>query len=398
MGSRIRFVLIILVLTQHLSFAQELKHYYSTLNFIQLNNHAQSAAFGEIYTISPDGYYSAGLNYNPALLNNNKKVIGLDFFIPIRTNELNKFNVGFYYAKNNKFTLAYFADYVDYVYDYHGKFDDLSIHTKFYYQLFYHSIRGAISLKNNQFLGIGLKHIYHNIEMGPELGNDSWLLKINTIALDLGYYRKLKIQQSSRVQSSIKYGFSLLNLGPKVDSLMNSLGDKAPIPTNLSGAILGNITILGGNNVTFSMDLAYQLEKYLIPTAPEFSLQEDTTILRIGYSPDVSFFKGIAQSFYDSPNGFKGEINEYIHKLGMEFRINNNQKYFAALRFGYVRGITFYDFDEFLTVGFRAGAYGFYVDYSSIPSKSIIYSKLNVGIKLNLEGNKLTFNDDIFGD
>ncbi|MCF8228631.1 MAG: hypothetical protein K9G58_12975 [Bacteroidales bacterium] len=73
-------------------------------------------------------------------------------------------------------------------------------------------------------------------------------------------------------------------------------------------------------------------EKYLVPSKPVFS--PDTLHMVIeGKDPNVSAFKGIFQSFSDSPNGFKGEMQEIIHKLGLEARIESSDIFYVALRF-----------------------------------------------------------------
>lgn len=396
MKNKTRFLLLIVILFALDLKGQDANHYYSTLKYLYLNNNTQSAGFGDINTVSSDGYFSSGLNYNPSLLNKNEKVLGMEVFVPVWTDTFSKLNAGIYYAKKPTITFAYNVDFVEYLDDFYKRFNRLAIYTKFGYKLFSHSFRSSIALKNNQFFGFGIKHIVHNILMGPELTRYNWILKINTLALDVGYYKKHTYTFSHRTSANLYLAASLVNFGPKVDSLLNMIGDKAFIPTSLNAGILGNFNILGAHNVALSVDLAYQLDKYLVPSTPKYGIENNKIVVKEGFNPDVPYFKGIIQSFYDAPEGFKGEMKEYIHKFGLEIRINNNQKYFAALRFGNVSGITYYSFDHYTTVGFRAGAYGFYIDFSSIPSKSILYSKLCVGIKLNLEGPKLIFNDEIF--
>jgi hypothetical protein len=376
--------------------AQENNHYYSTLSYTYFNNNAQSSGFGDINAVNPDGYYSSGLNFNPANLNNKQKVLGAEIFIPIKTDEFEKYNFGIYYSKNPKITLAYSFDNLSVYEKKWNQIYSLSINTRYKYSFLNHSLRASFSIKKDQFLGIGIKHIVNNILVGPDLHTKDWILKINILALDLGYYKKHQFEISKRSNANLKYGVAVLNIGPKVDSIFNVLGEKVFIPTVFDAGILGNINILGAHNVALSVSLAYQIDKFLVPSLPEYTFHNDSIIINKGYNPDVPYFKGIMQSFYDSPDGFNGELKEYIHKLGMEISINNNQKFYGALRFGKVIGKTFYNFDEYTTVGFRAGAYGFYVDFSSIPSKGIVYSKLCIGLKLNLEGDKLLFNNNIF--
>ncbi|MEZ5195582.1 MAG: hypothetical protein R2764_04060 [Bacteroidales bacterium] len=47
--------------------------------------------------------------------------------------------------------------------------------------------------------------------------------------------------------------------------------------------------------------------------------------------PDVSVFRGMIQSFYDAPNGFKEEMQEFYYGFGLEYWFNR----MAAFRTGY---------------------------------------------------------------
>ena len=73
------------------------------------------------------------------------------------------------------------------------------------------------------------------------------------------------------------------------------------------------------------------LSKYLVPTAPiqEGTTEEDVEAYNKAYEEynTMSPIKGMFKSFGDSPNGFKGELEEIMASIGVEY--NYNQQFFV---------------------------------------------------------------------
>ena len=73
------------------------------------------------------------------------------------------------------------------------------------------------------------------------------------------------------------------------------------------------------------------LSKYLVPTEPiqEGTTPEDEAAYKEKHDEynNMSPITGIFKSFGDSPNGFKGELEEIMASIGLEY--NYNQQFFV---------------------------------------------------------------------
>ena len=97
-----------------------------------------------------------------------------------------------------------------------------------------------------------------------------------------------------------------------------------------------------------------ELNKLLVPS-PVATYKDETFI---GYQqPDISFIKGIFESFTDAPGGFSEELKEVTWAFGIEYEF---QKSFA-LRTGYFNESLEKGSRRFLTLGA-----GFSIDFAKI--------------------------------
>lgn len=156
-----------------------------------------------------------------------------------------------------------------------------------------------------------------------------------SVALDLAllYRKKLKLKYYDN--SLLSFGLNISNIGNKinyldVDSDYLSDNQKYFIPTNLR---LGGSFLIekDKHSYTFSVDL----NKLLVPTSPIYyrdSADSDgNPVIYKGKDPHVNVFKGMVQSFYDAPNGFKEEMQEIYYGIGFEYWYNK----LIAFRMGY---------------------------------------------------------------
>ena len=65
------------------------------------------------------------------------------------------------------------------------------------------------------------------------------------------------------------------------------------------------------------MSIAFDINKLLVPTPPEYDIQDqvtdgETDEIISGKDPNVSVVSGMFQSFGDAPGGFKEELREAI--------------------------------------------------------------------------------------
>ena len=150
---------------------------------------------------------------------------------------------------------------------------------------------------------------------------------------DVSVFYTKKLSISSFEKSGLNLGLNISNIGSKM-SYQKQYDDTYFIPTNLR---LGTSFNIEQNNhkASFSFDL----NKLLVPTNPVYAMdstgfpiyENGEPVIAMGKDPNVSVGKGMIQSFYDAPNGFKEEMQEIHFGLGLEYWYKN----MAAFRTGY---------------------------------------------------------------
>jgi hypothetical protein len=131
-----------------------------------------------------------------------------------------------------------------------------------------------------------------------------------------------------------------------------------------------------------------ELSKYLVPTPPVVERDPVTGENKIiaGKNNDVSVPKGMIQSFYDAPGGFKEELEEIVIGVGAEYT------YSRAFT---IRGGYYYDYKwpqhKYATLGAGLIYYMFSFDVSYlIPVSSGLQSPLanTLHLTLSIDFNK----------
>lgn len=171
-------------------------------------------------------------------------------------------------------------------------------------------------INNNSSIGISIKYIISDLTGGQFVGGMQ-SRKGTSLATDISY--SLKIPGKNEALSH-EIGIGINNLGTKMAYQKNS--DTNFIPTTLNLGYGANYRISQNQ----SLNLAYEVEKYLIPTPPYYysdSLDMNgEPVIQKGFNPNVSAIKGMIRSFYDAPGGIQEELNETIHHfaLGYSFK------------------------------------------------------------------------------
>ncbi|MEG1544969.1 MAG: type IX secretion system outer membrane channel protein PorV [Tannerellaceae bacterium] len=180
-------------------------------------------------------------------------------------------------------------------------------------------------LSDNYSMAVALRYIRGDMGAGEED-----LQAGNAFAADLsGYLEKYVILGNSECLWS--FGFNVSNIGSKVS--YNGGTTNQFLPTNLKLGTGLLYPIDDYNQIAFYLDL----NKYLVPSEP---IQGTTDEEKEQYIKDkedyntMSPISGIFKSFGDSPNGFKGELQEIRVSVGAEY--NYNEQFF-------VRGGYFYE-------------------------------------------------------
>jgi len=160
----------------------------------------------------------------------------------------------------------------------------------------------------------------------------------------LYYHKELEIKGLSATY--INFGFNLSNIGAKISySSSSTLRDF--LPTNLRIGPSFTMDIDEYNRLSFAVDL----NKMLVPTPPIYypdSIGPDgKQVIEKGRDPDVSVVKGMIQSFYDAPYGFKEELEEINVVVSAEYWYNK----LFAIRAGYFWESKYKGDRQFFTLG-----------------------------------------------
>lgn len=225
--------------------------------------------------------------------------------------------------------------------------------------------------------------------------NDEDATAAGSFAVDIaGYYQSEEIAYND-FNGRWRGGFNISNIGPQLK--YDEVGQENFLPTNL-GLGGGFDFILDEYN---TIGISAEVNKLLVPTPPIYGteyyvdsegnadLNNPTGNGRVIYSgkdPNVSFVKGMFQSFGDAPGGFSEEMKEFTWALGAEYWYQN----VFALRAGYFNESDIKGARKFASfgAGFRYTAIN--IDLSYLFSTSKIASPLEGTLRFGL-----TFN---FGD
>ena len=223
----------------------------------------------------------------------------------------------------------------------------------------------------------------------------------SSFAVDISsYYQSEEIPMSS-FDGRWRAGINISNIGPKLK--YDDVGSESYLPTNLAlGA--GFDFVLDEYN---TIGLTAQFSKLLVPTPPIYGTEisyidengdgqydEGDEItgeilnnsIYKGKNPDVSFFKGMFQSFGDAPNGISEELQEVIWALGAEYWFRD----VFAFRAGYFNENPNKGARQYFSLGAGFKYTTINIDLSYLISTSKVVSPLEGTLRFGL-----TFN---FGD
>lgn len=183
----------------------------------------------------------------------------------------------------------------------------------------------ALRLSERFSMAVAGRYIRSDLKLvtGPEDASAA-----SSFAVDIaGYYQSEEIAYTD-FNGRWRMGFNISNIGPTLK--YDEVGQENFLPTNLA---------LGGG-FDFILDeynkvgISAEVNKLLVPTPPIYGDQfvdndgngeyspgdgPRTTVIYEGKDPNVSFVKGIFQSFGDAPGGFSEEMREFTWALGAEY-------------------------------------------------------------------------------
>ncbi|MCX6279748.1 MAG: type IX secretion system outer membrane channel protein PorV [Bacteroidetes bacterium] len=224
---------------------------------------------------------------------------------------------------------------------------------------------------SREFSGaVAARFIYSNL-VPVDLANLS-VRPGTSVAADVAIYYHHEMEIKGLSKAYLDFGLNISNIGAKM-SYSSSSTVKDFIPTTLRFGPSFTMDIDDFNRISISLDLS----KLLVPTPPVYlknhtgnndSIGSDgKRIIYKGYDPDVSVVKGMLQSFYDAPYGFKEEMQEINVTLGAEYWYNK----LFSVRAGYFYESKYKGDRQFFTfgAGLRYNVFGLDFSYL-IPVKS----------------------------
>jgi hypothetical protein len=166
----------------------------------------------------------------------------------------------------------------------------------------------ARSFSNNISGAIAFRYIRSDITGGAFVGTTETKAG-NAVAADIAMYYVNEKIKLGEYYSTLSFGLNISNIGSK---LSYTEIEKDFLPTNLK---LG-LAYLYNMDSYNSFTLAFDLNKFLVPTPP---IYDDNQDIISGYDPDVSVPEGMIQSFYDAPGGLNEELHEIKYSIGAEY-------------------------------------------------------------------------------
>ena len=195
----------------------------------------------------------------------------------------------------------------------------------------------------------------------------------------------------SNMDAQFAWGLDISNIGSKISYNKSNI-EKDFIPTNLRFGPRLTLNLDAYNQISFNLDI----NKLLVPTPPIYATDtlgnplvnpDGTLVISKGKDPNVAPIKGMIQSFYDAPNGFSEELEEFYMSAGVEYWYNQ----IFALRAGYFYENKYKGDRQYfaLGVGLRYNVFGLDFSYliPTVAQQNPLEKTLRFTLLFNL-GNK----------
>lgn len=203
----------------------------------------------------------------------------------------------------------------------------------------------SLRLSDQYAMGVALRYLRSDLKIDQTTDASAG----NSVAVDISGFYQSEEQAYNDFNGKWRGGFAIQNLGSKMkyDDGADDDGDFLPTMLRLGG---GFDFIFDQYN---KLKVTAEVAKLLVPTPPilgnEYEYNDvdndgvytedvdellgvvNENIIYSGQSNNVSFFKGIFQSFGDAPGGFSEELREFTWAVGAEYVYQDS----FGLRLGY---------------------------------------------------------------
>jgi hypothetical protein len=213
-------------------------------------------------------------------------------------------------------------------------------------------------------IAITPRFIYSNLTAGQYVGGEETKAGLAGAA-DISLFYEQDFDVKAFNNSTLRAGLCISNMGNKMSYSSGTLR-RDFLPTNLKLGIGYEMDFDGYNTLTVNGEI----NKLLVPTNPIYEVDEDGRIvyneagdpvIAYGMNPDVSVPRGMIQSFYDAPGGFKEEMQEVMWALGLEYSYRN----LFFFRTGYFHESPYKGNRQFISLGagIKYSVFGIDVSY-----------------------------------
>lgn len=261
----------------------------------------------------------------------------------------------------------------------------------------------ALRLSDKFSMGVALRYLRSDLKIQALDANAK---SAGSFAVDISGYYQSEEQAYNDFNGRWRAGFAIQNLGPKLK--YDDAGRENFLPTNLR---LG-----GGFDFIFDsynkVSVTAEVSKLLVPTPPVYGTERNYTdnngngvydpengtnpsdtdtlgsvvssnVILDGKDPNVSFIKGVFQSFGDAPGGFGEELDEFTWALSAEYLYQNS----FALRAGYFNENELKGARKFFSIGAGFKYSTVNIDLSYLFSSANVQSPLENTLRFSLSFN-----------
>ncbi|MEZ4811534.1 MAG: type IX secretion system outer membrane channel protein PorV [Allomuricauda sp.] len=246
------------------------------------------------------------------------------------------------------------------------------------------AIDGSYSLKLSQTfsMAVGGRFISSNLRFQDGTQDSQ---AANAFAVDVaGFYRSREIAYNN-FDGRWRLGFNISNIGGSMQ--YDEGGQQNFLPTNLKFGS-GFDFIFDQDNI---LGLHTEFNKLLVPTPRDFNGDGVITSEDNDEYQNISFFKGMFESFGDAPDGFSEELKEITWAFGAEYRY----KEAFMLRGGYFNESPDKGARQFFTLGAGFKFKSAQIDLSYLFSTSQVKNPLENTLRFSLTFN---FGEEFLND
>ncbi len=339
--------------------------------FLLISPDARSAGMGELGVATSPDVFSQQWNPSKYVFADEGKKIGLSYtpYLSKLVNDIFLANITYSLKKNDRsawgFSLKYFSlgDI---------QFNDLIGNTIVQQGIERPNeltLDASFGLKLNQSFSMAVAARY--IRSDLKLSSDADPTPANSIGIDISGFYNGKSFKFKKKNIRFRHGFNISNIGPRLK--YDEGGQKNFIPTNIK--LGSSLDLIMDESSVLSFNLEFN--KLLVPSP--IATYKDGVF--IGYQqPDVSFVKGIFESFTDAPGGFSEELKEITWAFGLEYVFQKS----LALRTGYFNESLDKGSRRFLTLGVGFGIDFANIDISYLFSTSKIRNPLENTLRFSI--------------